>query len=184
MSEEKKHHVCPAACAGALDFGLRKLLQDPQRILSPYVREGMAALDLGCGPGFFTPGLARLVGPQGRVTAADLQEGMLARARAKVSAAGTAAAVSFHRCGPDAIGLRDAFDFVLVFWMLHEVPEPLRFLREVRSLLKPGGRALIAEPKWHVTREKFRAAVGLMQQAGLEIVAPAKIRFSRAVVLG
>jgi ubiquinone/menaquinone biosynthesis C-methylase UbiE len=186
MSEERKHRVCPVEHAGVLDIGLRKLFQDPQRILSPFVREGMAALDLGCGPGYFTLGLARLVGPAGRVTAADLQEGMLAKARSKLATAGLAERVSFHLGGADAIGLPPAsrFDFALAFYMLHEVPEPLRFLGEVRSLLKPGGRFLAAEPKWHVTREAFQATIGLMTQAGFAVLAEPAIRFSRAVLLG
>jgi len=146
----------------------------------------MTVLDLGCGPGFFTLEMARLVGPAGRVTAADLQEGMLAKAKQKLAAAGLNDRASFHLCGAGAIGLPPAerFDFALAFYMLHEVPEPLRFLREVRSLLKPGGRALIVEPKWHVTRAAFQAAIGLMEQAGFAVLSQPAIRFSRAVVLG
>ncbi|MCU0276419.1 MAG: class I SAM-dependent methyltransferase [Acidobacteria bacterium] len=146
----------------------------------------MTVLDLGCGPGFFTLEMARLVGPAGRVTAADLQQGMLAKAEQKLAAAGLTDRASFHLCGAGAIGLPPAqrFDFALVFYMLHEVPAALRFLREVRSLLKPGGRALVAEPKWHVTRAAFQAAIGLMKQAGFVVLSQPPIRFSRAVVLG
>lgn len=182
MKEEKEPFVCPVWMSKSLDLGLRRRLHDPQKVLSPYVKEGMAVLDLGCGPGFFTLGLARLVGPAGRVTAADLQEGMLAKAKSKVTAAGMAAIVLFHHCGKEAIGLEDKFDFILLFWMLHEVPDQARFLREISALLKPNGRVLVAEPMWHVSRKKFQGSVSLMKEAGLEIEGEPKIRFSRAVV--
>ena len=44
----------------------------------------MTVLDVGCGPGFFTLDMARLVGPSGRVIAADLQEGMLEKLGQKI----------------------------------------------------------------------------------------------------
>ncbi len=72
MSEEQGS-VCPAELAGSLDNRMRRLLQNPLKILRPYVQEGMTALDVGCGPGFFTLPMAQLVGSSGRVIAADLQ---------------------------------------------------------------------------------------------------------------
>ena len=47
--------------SGSLDNFLRRLTHKPQKILSPFIREGMTVLDMGCGPGFFTAELARLV---------------------------------------------------------------------------------------------------------------------------
>ena len=46
--------VCPVEIAGGLDNRFRRLLQNPQKILVNYVQEGMTALDLGCGSGFFS----------------------------------------------------------------------------------------------------------------------------------
>ncbi|NTU84989.1 MAG: methyltransferase domain-containing protein, partial [Chloroflexales bacterium] len=76
--------VCPAALAGGLDNRLRRWLQNPRPILEPYVHAGMTALDIGCGPGFFTLELAQLVGPSGRVIAVDLQADMLEKVRTKI----------------------------------------------------------------------------------------------------
>jgi ubiquinone/menaquinone biosynthesis C-methylase UbiE len=186
MNEDKKHRVCPVERAGMLDVGLRRLLQSPKKILSPHVRDGMSVLDLGCGPGFFTAEMARLAGMKGRVVAADLQPGMLDKAREKIAAAASTSVVRFHLCRADALGLDPAekFDFILVFYMLHEVPDPAGFLREIKSLLAPDGRVLLAEPRWHVTRSKFREAIGLMEQAGFFVLAEPAIRFSRTVLLG
>jgi ubiquinone/menaquinone biosynthesis C-methylase UbiE len=41
----------------------------------------MTVLDIGCGPGFFTIDMARMVGDSGRVIAADLQAAMLQKAQ-------------------------------------------------------------------------------------------------------
>lgn len=183
MNEEKKHRVCPVEKAGMLDFTLRKWFQDPGKILRPYVQEGMTALDLGCGPGFFTMEMARLVGKTGMVIAADLQEGMLAIVRKKIQKSDLTDIVKLHLSRPEGIGLAEKCDFILIFYMLHEVPDPVKFLREIKSLLKPEGRVLIVEPKWHVTQNDFQGSIGLMKQAGLDVLAEPRIHFSRTVVL-
>jgi len=183
MSPEIKHRVCPVEHAGVLDFSFRKLLQNPRKILGPYLREGMTALDLGCGPGFFTLALARLVGEEGRVVAADLQAGMLEKAKAKIEGAGLAGRVRFHQCRSERIGLSEPFDFILVFYMLHEVPDQLLFLRETKGLLKPNGAILLVEPNFHVSPREFRESIAIMEQAGFAVRAEPKIRFSRSVVL-
>jgi ubiquinone/menaquinone biosynthesis C-methylase UbiE len=183
MKHDEAQRVCPLEKAGLLDFALRRLLQNPKKILQPYVSEGMTALDLGCGPGFFTLEMARLVGGSGKVIAADLQAGMLEIVRAKIRNSDLAPRVKFHLCPANRIGVAEKCDFVLVFYMLHEVPDPGAFLREIRALLAANGRVLLVEPKWHVTPKAFLYAVAVMEQAGFTILERPAIRFSRAVVL-
>lgn len=183
MNADNKHSVCPVERAGALDLAFRRLLQNPGRILRPFIEPGMTVLDLGCGPGFFTLEMARLAGGSGKVIAADLQEGMLDKLRAKIQRTALASRVQFQRCLPGRIGLAEKCDFILVFYMLHEVPDQGSFLRELRSLLKAGGKVLLAEPAWHVSRGEFRAALARMEQAGFAVLESPRIRFSRAVVL-
>lgn len=183
MESDKKHRVCPLEEAGMLEHPLRWLYESPKRILRPFVGPGMAVLDFGCGPGFFSLEMARRVGPAGRVTAVDLQQGMLDKAREKLEWAGLADQVTFHLCRADAIGLAGTFDFILVFHVLHEVPDPAGFLRELKGLLKPGGRVLLAEPGFHVSRDEFRGALELVKQAGLEVGPGPWIPFSHTAVL-
>jgi ubiquinone/menaquinone biosynthesis C-methylase UbiE len=71
------HHVCPWWLAYTFDNRLRRLIHNPQKILSGYVQEGMTVMDIGCGMGYFTLGLAELVGDAGQVLAVDLQQQML-----------------------------------------------------------------------------------------------------------
>jgi ubiquinone/menaquinone biosynthesis C-methylase UbiE len=184
MNDQWKHRVCPLERAGMLDHPLRRLFENPARILGPFVAEGMSVLDFGCGPGFFTLELARMVGPAGHVTAVDLQPGMLEKARGKLARAGLEERATFRASRAAAIGVEGPFAFALVFHVLHEVPDPARFLGELRSLLKPGDRALVAEPGFHVSRDEFGAALDLARRAGFTVASGPRILFSRTAVLG
>lgn len=62
MKLERENRVCPVEHAGSLDNKIRKWLQNPRKILQPFVSEGMTVLDLGCGPGFFSIDMAHMVG--------------------------------------------------------------------------------------------------------------------------
>jgi ubiquinone/menaquinone biosynthesis C-methylase UbiE len=183
MSTDKKSRICPVERAGALDLNIRKLVHNPKKILNPYIAEGMTVLDLGCGPGFFTMEMARLVGETGRVVAADLQAGMLQKVKEKVKKTAFTDIIELHQCLPDRIGSPRKFDFILVFYMLHEVPDPVKFLNEIKALLKPQGRILLVEPAFHVSRKEFLESIAIMKQAGFAVSAEPKIRFSRVVVL-
>ena len=141
MKQDRKKRICPAEHAGALDLNIRRLFQNPEKMLKPHIREGMTVLDLGCGPGFFTMAMAGLAGRSGKVTAADLQEDMLAILKKKIDGAGFADTVRLHKCGSGATGLSGKYDFILVFYMLHEVPDQEAFLRGIKTLkLSPGNK--------------------------------------------
>ena len=81
---KERNRVCPVELANSLDGRIRKWLQDPRKILSPYVDEGMTVLDIGCGPGFFSVEMAKMVGRNGKVGSADLQDGMLQKLSNKI----------------------------------------------------------------------------------------------------
>jgi ubiquinone/menaquinone biosynthesis C-methylase UbiE len=81
MNNENNIRVCPVEKAGMLDNSVRRLLQNPKKILEPYIYNGMTILDLGCGPGFFSIEIAKLLTDSGKVIAADLQEEMLDKIR-------------------------------------------------------------------------------------------------------
>jgi len=174
--------VCPAEHAGWLATPLRRLLQDPRRILDGLVAAGDTAIDFGCGPGFFTLPMAELVGPGGRVVAVDLQAGMLDRLRLRAERAGLSSRVTLHRCEPDAVGELPVADAALAFWMVHEVPNVTRFLSEVAGALKPGGRFLLVEPRGHVSAAAFAATVGIAAASGLRPVATPRVRLSRTTM--
>ena len=73
----QQHHVCTWWIAYTFDNPLRKLFHNPGKIFSDYVKEGMTVMDVGCGMGYFSIGMAKLVGANGKVIAVDLQQKML-----------------------------------------------------------------------------------------------------------
>jgi len=117
-----RNRVCPVELAGGFDNIFRRWIQNPYKILDPYIKEGMTVLDLGCGPGFFTTYIAYKVGKNGRVIAADLQERMLQKLKKKIQGTELEERILLHKCEQRKIGLQEKVDFILAFYMLHEVP--------------------------------------------------------------
>jgi len=175
--------VCPARYAGFLATSLRRLVHDPEKILAGLIEEGQVAVDLGCGPGFFTVPMARLVGERGRVIAVDLQQEMLDMMMRAAERRGLASRIRPHKCGNDAIGVAEKVDFVLAFYVVHEVPDVERFLGEVAAMLKSGGRFLLVEPKLHVTAGAFAKTLQIARSANLALVAEPKVFFSTSAIL-
>jgi ubiquinone/menaquinone biosynthesis C-methylase UbiE len=183
MGKGKQPYVCPAEFAGSLDNSLRKLVHNPRKILEPYINKSMTVLDLGCGPGYFTTELARLVGVDGRVIAADLQQGMLEKTIRKIRGTDLEQRVKIHNCQDDKIGISEKVDFALVFWMVHEVPDHRSFFGELKSILNPGGKIWIIEPRIHVRERSFKKMITYAESAGFEIIERPKVCLSRTVLL-
>jgi ubiquinone/menaquinone biosynthesis C-methylase UbiE len=165
---------------------MRRFMQDPMRILAPYVRPGMTALEPGPGMGFFTLDLARLVGPAGRVVAVDLQPRMLAVLRRRAAKAGLADRVEARLANAGALGVGDLagqVDFVLAFAVVHELPDVAAFFAEAAASLRPGGALLLAEPSGHVSGEAFEGELQAAAGAGLTDKERPTIRNSRAALL-
>ena len=175
-------HVAPCWSLYLFDHGLRRLFHKPERLLSPYVSPGMTVLDLGCGHGFFTIDMARMVGPQGRVIAVDVQQNNLDIVRRRADRAGLAERVRTVRCAPDEIGVDEQVDFALAFWMVHETPDVAAFFRQVRDCLKSESYFLMAEPIFHVKRGQFEGNVRLAEAAALQLCSRPRIWFSMAAL--
>ena len=179
----KKNHVCSVEIAGTLDNKFRRWFQNPQKILRPYVNKGMTVLDLGCGPGFFSVDLAHMGGESGRVIASDLQDGMLQRLQSKSQGTGLEERIILHKCEEDKIGIEGQVDFILAFYMFHEIPRQDMFLNEIETILKTNGVILIAEPPFHVSNKAFKQTVKRGQEAGLIACKGPKVFFSKTVIL-
>lgn len=143
----------------------------------------MTVLDLGCGPGFFSIEIAKILAGSGKVIAADLQEGMLDKVRAKIAGTEMEQRIMLHKCQEHNINLTHKVDFILAFYMIHEVPDHDKLFRELTSLLNSGGQLFIAEPKLHVSKEAFDLMVKKIRVNGMDVISHPKIFFSRTVVL-
>jgi ubiquinone/menaquinone biosynthesis C-methylase UbiE len=108
--------------------------------------EGEKALDIGCGTGTLAIAAKRHVGETGVVCGVDASLQMLARAVKKGRHAGVD--IDFRNAAVEALPFRDSqFDLVLSTLMLHHLPGKVReeCAREIRRVLKPGGRVLIID---------------------------------------
>ena len=74
---QNKRMVCPMRVAGLLDSKFRKFFHNPNKILKPFIKKNITALDIGCRPGVFSIEIAKLMEGIGRVISVDMQEGML-----------------------------------------------------------------------------------------------------------
>jgi ubiquinone/menaquinone biosynthesis C-methylase UbiE len=173
---------CPPGCCFAFDNPFRRLVQNPYKILKPIIKPGWTIMDVGPGMGYFTIPLAVLTGDTGKVIAADLQPAMLEGVRKRAEKASVAGRIKLHQAMADKIGVTEAIDFCLAFWMVHEVLDRKRFIGEIVSALKPGGLFLFVEPKIHVTKASFDASIEIAKGLGLTIVAQPKIFISYAAL--
>ena len=177
-------HVCPWWMAWTFDNPIRKWFQDPERIIGSIVRDGMIVADIGCGMGYFSVAMARMVGPGGRVLSVDLQEKMLRYLKKRAVKAGVQDLITTTLGEPDDIKITDSHvDFVLAFWMVHEVKDIPRFFGQVAKALKPGGKVLYVEPRMHVTQERFEEILGYAKDIGFSVSDGPKVGMSRSAVL-
>jgi ubiquinone/menaquinone biosynthesis C-methylase UbiE len=101
---------------------------------------GERVLDVACGTGLVAFDAARAVGPGGRVVGIDVSDAMIETARSTGRARGVANA-SFARMDAEQLGLPGAsFDVAICALGLMYMPRPEQAMREMRRVLRPGGR--------------------------------------------
>jgi ubiquinone/menaquinone biosynthesis C-methylase UbiE len=164
--------VCPIWVGYLLLNPLRKLFENPDKILAPYVDEGMIVLEPGSGMGFFTLPLARMVGPTGKVVALDVQPKMLSVLRRRAEKVVLLNRIELRLVEADGLDVKDlagAVDLVAALHMVHEVPDEAGFFAEVREALKPDGKLLIIEPRGHVSQTQFEQTVVTAEKMGFKV---------------
>lgn len=112
------------------------------RRLAELLRPGLRVLDVGCGPGAITRGIAEAVGPAGRVVGVDLHPRLIAEARllhdavpSLTFAVGDAYDLPFH----------EEFDIVTAARVLQWLTRPLDALQQMVQATKPGGRVVVLD---------------------------------------
>jgi ubiquinone/menaquinone biosynthesis C-methylase UbiE len=175
--------VCPWWLCFTFDNPLRRLIHNPEAILKPYVQPGQSVIDIGAGMGYFSIPLARIVGPSGHVTAIDIQAEMLSALDKRAKKCGVSERITTYLAGPDSLGSHPAVDFVLAFWMAHEVPDQQRLFGEIRDLLKPKGLFMLVEPKIHVPNKYFLHTLDIAKKIGFSIKEIPGIKMSHSAVL-
>src|ERR1700758_2046498 len=116
----------------------RRTAEDSAAYLLPHLTAGSSLLDIGCGPGTITADLAARVAP-GPVMAVDQFADVLGVARAEVERRNLTN-VSFATADVHNLDFPDdAFDVVHAHQVLQHVADPVRALREMRRVCRPGG---------------------------------------------
>lgn len=147
----------------------------------------MNVLDIGCGMGFFSLPIAKLVGDTGKVVCIDLQTRMIKGLIRRSKKAGLSDRIDARLCRKNSLGVDNQagkIDFALAFALLHEVPDKKRLLSEVGHTLKQTGKLLIAEPRAHVSRQDFDETISLAEREGFQFLGDLTIPRSYAILLG
>lgn len=171
------NRVCPWWMAYTFETPFRKLQTPPEKVLTPYLKEGMTFVDLGCGMGYFSIKGAKIVGKSGKVYSVDIQQKMLEILSAKAKKLKLDDIISPHLAQPDNINLGTKADFALAMWMAHETPDFHDFFNQVKNILKDGGNFLVVEPTNHVNQETIEKEIEAAKQAGFEFCGYKKIGF-------
>jgi ubiquinone/menaquinone biosynthesis C-methylase UbiE len=106
---------------------------------------GERVLEVGPGTGYYTPGLAERVGPEGSVELLDIQQEMLDHTIRTVRERGL---WNVNATQADARHLpyeEDSFDAAVLITVLGEIPDPDAALGELARVLRPGGRLVVGE---------------------------------------
>jgi len=175
--------VCPWWLCFTFDNPLRKLLHNPEAILGPYIKPRDNVIDVGAGMGYFSIPMARLVGPAGHVTAVDIQTKMLSALAERAQRQGVSERITTHLASPGSLDHHSRADFILAFWMVHEVPDQRGFLTEIYNLLKPDGLFLLVEPIVHVSKKSFLQTLTTAEDVGFFIKENPKIAISHSALL-
>ncbi|MDP8208088.1 MAG: class I SAM-dependent methyltransferase [Candidatus Electryonea clarkiae] len=183
MTDEALGYVCPPSVIRWLNSPIRKLIQNPRRIMGKYVKQGDSVVDIGCGGGYFSVALAEMVGADGKIIAVDLQEEMLNITKEFASKRDVLKRIKLHKC--DNVDLKlsgEKADFVLAFYMVHEVPDRKSFFKQVSNLLKPDALFMMIEPMHHVNQAQFDLILEEAKLTGLKLLKPFRLVMSRGMI--
>jgi SAM-dependent methyltransferase len=126
--------------------------------------EGQRVLEVGCGLG--TDG-ARFARSGALYTGVDLTEAAVSLARRRFELEGLAG--EFRVSDAESLDFPDeSFDLVYSHGVLHHTPDTARAVREIRRVLRPGGRAVVM--LYHRDSYNYRVNIRLLRRLGARLL--------------
>jgi len=137
----------PGYSANAMDFMSRRSAEQQARFLLPHLKSGQRLLDIGCGPGTITLGLAEILA-SGEVVGIDLAESQLSVARQNAAQNKIENASFVSGSIYQLPFANEEFDVVFAHAVFEHLKEPIAALQEIRRVLKPNGLVALRSPDW------------------------------------
>jgi SAM-dependent methyltransferase len=91
--------------------------------------------------------------------------------------------IELYQCTSNQISINQSVDFILAFYVIHELSDQEKGISQLCELLRPGGTLFLAEPGlFHVTKKEFEKTVGMIIDQGLCPIDKPRILLSKAAV--
>jgi 2-polyprenyl-3-methyl-5-hydroxy-6-metoxy-1,4-benzoquinol methylase len=138
----------------------------------------MMVLDVGCGDGYFSLGMARMVGMDGKVVSVDLQAEAIRNLEMRATKAGLSDRMDMRVCSDNSLAIDDLggqLDFALAFYVVHHAADVPMLMTQINEALKPKGTFLIVEPGHHATADECKATETTSRQSGFSLVDHPKV---------
>ena len=131
-----------------MDNFIRRLISPPEK-MSRLVRAGNVVADLGCGPGYFTIPIAKVVGLAGKVYAVDSDQRSIQVLGTKSEAQGLGSVIEAHATSAADVKYipTECVDFVLAHGLLCCMTSHDQTVAEIKRILKPTGIAYLSVTK-------------------------------------
>ena len=165
---------------------LRSYFHNPKRILANFIKPGMTVLDIGFGDGYFSLGMARMVGPDGLVVCVETEYDKVESLKLQAVDSGLAERIDSRICSDSNLEIDDLttqIDFSLAFFVVHHAVDIPALMDGTQKALKLGGKFLIVEPSHHASASYCEAVESAAKQAGLSVIGHPKFIRTWAVLL-
>ena len=137
----------PGHSQNSTNFMAARSVGSHGQFFMPHLKSGVSVLDCGCGPGSITLGIAEFVAP-GKVVGVDFGVGQIAGTQSSAARRGIA---NVNFLAADSYSLpfaESSFDRVFSHALMEHLADPLRAVKELHRVLKPGGVIGVCSPDW------------------------------------
>lgn len=146
VTKRKYAQVMGFGGASWLERSEREEEENPDKAIQALgLKPGMTVADVGAGTGYFTVRMAKLVAPDGRVYASDIQQEMLDALKKRLRDEKISNVELVRGSYTDPKLPAGKLDLILLVDVYHEFSEPQAMLRKMKEALSPNGRLVLIE---------------------------------------